>query len=495
MRPSPGSERLTRPTSSTRSPIPLVAALLVAFSWLVGVTAIAAQSSSSSAAYGVSASVRVGPASATVRPTPAVEGHAPPAFSHSRSAAQVELSAPSVGTLATTAVLRVEATSGDSPSLLPAASSEVDGLSALALSAVRLEADTVLATAETGGSCAVLPSAAGSTTIEHGRLTVAGGVPAVIDLASRPAPNTVAFSGLGVRVVLNEQASSRGGAGITVNAIHVYLDGLLVKGLPVSGDIVVASAAASLDCAPSPRADLRLTLSSNPRVAVPGQPLTISATLGNLGPAPASDVGLTVALPDDLSVDRVGESQGDCSDTSPVSCALGTIDAGEGAEVTITAHVDDDAVGAITIRAAGESPTPDPNPGNNAAVLVVPIERADCGVGSPVATLALGEGRFKVEVQYQRPGAKNLLAANAVRMSDETGYFWFFGPANAEVFTKIVDACDTAGQIWVFTGGLTSLKFVARITDLETGRTLVYKNPAGKMFTSKFESKVFACSR
>jgi len=494
MLPSPGSEHITRPTRSSRSRSPIVASALVVVSWLVGVTAIGAQSNSSSAAYGVAASVRVGSASATVRPTPAVEGHAPPTFSRSRSAAHLEVSAPSVGTLATTAALRVDATGAGAPSLAAAASSQVDDLSALALSAVRLEADTVLATAETAGTCATSPRASGSTTLEHGRLTVAGGVPAVIDLASRPAPNTVAFSGLGVRVVLNEQTASRGGAGITVNAVHVYLDNLLLNGLAVSGDIVVASAAASLDCAPSQTADLRLTLSSNPRVAVPGQRLTITAILSNLGPTPASQARLTVALPDELSVEAVGESRGDCSDQPPVSCSLGTIDAGDRAEVTITARLDDDAVGAVTIRAAGESLTPDPNPGDNAAVLIVPIERADCGVGSPVATLALGEGRFKVDVQYERPGSKELVAANAVRISDETGYFWFFGPANAEVFTKIIDACDSAGQIWVFTGGLTSLRLVTRITDLETGTTLVYKNPPGRLLGSKFESKVFACN-
>jgi uncharacterized repeat protein (TIGR01451 family) len=405
------------------------------------------------------------------------------------------VTAPTVGTVASTAALHVAANGSSSPTPTAAASAEVDGLDALALSAVRIDADTVLATAETTGSCASSPGAAGSTRIEHGRISVAGGAPAVVDIDSRPAPNTVAFSGLGVRVVLNEQSATHGGRGIAVNAIHIYLDGLLVEGLPLSGDIVVASASASLDCAAGQGADLRLTLLSDPPVADPGQPLTLTAIVDNLGPSPAGDVTLQVTVPDGLSVDRIEPSQGQCSGEATIGCTLGNIDAGKGAEVTIETHVAEDATGSITVHGVTQSPVADPHPGNNSATLVIPVNRADCGVGAPAASLILDGGRFKVDVQYQRPGSKKLSAATAVRLGDQSGFFWFFEPSNAEVFVKVIDACDTTGQIWVFAGGLTNLRLTARITDRNTGKTLEYKNAAGKLFAARADTKVFGCRR
>ncbi|HEV8655930.1 MAG TPA: S8 family serine peptidase [Candidatus Limnocylindria bacterium] len=77
-----------------------------------------------------------------------------------------------------------------------------------------------------------------------------------------------------------------------------------------------------------PRADLVLSGSASPEPVTLGEPLTYTLALTNTGPAAASAATLTLALPPEATLLSSAVSQGSCSGTSTLSCALGTLGMG-----------------------------------------------------------------------------------------------------------------------------------------------------------------------
>lgn len=94
---------------------------------------------------------------------------------------------------------------------------------------------------------------------------------------------------------------------------------------------------------------------------------------------------------------------------------------------------------------------------------------------SPTA-LCLG-GRFKVEAVW-RDFAGNTGTGQAVALTPDTGYFWFFNPENVETVVKVLDGRGVNGHRWVFYGALSNVEYDLTVTDTETGLTRRYFNPA-----------------
>jgi ELWxxDGT repeat protein len=92
-------------------------------------------------------------------------------------------------------------------------------------------------------------------------------------------------------------------------------------------------------------------------------------------------------------------------------------------------------------------------------------------------TLCLGGGRFKVEAAW-RDFAGNTGTGQAVPLSADTGYFWFFNPENVETVVKVLDGRGVNGHRWVFYGALSNVEYDLTVTDTETGLTRRYFNPA-----------------
>src|SRR5262245_17584211 len=69
--------------------------------------------------------------------------------------------------------------------------------------------------------------------------------------------------------------------------------------------------------------------------------------------------------------------------------------------------------------------------------------------------LCLGEGHFLITATWTKPDGESG-PANAVDLTPDSGYFWFFDPANVEVVIKTLNGCGVNGHYWVFTGGLTN---------------------------------------
>ena len=99
---------------------------------------------------------------------------------------------------------------------------------------------------------------------------------------------------------------------------------------------------------------------------------------------------------------------------------------------------------------------------------------AACTAGAN--TLCLTQSRFAVTIAWKDFDG-NTGQGNAQPLSSDTGYFWFFDPANVEVVVKVLDARSINGQFWVFYGALSNVEFTLTVTDTVTGTSKIYFNP------------------
>ncbi len=120
---------------------------------------------------------------------------------------------------------------------------------------------------------------------------------------------------------------------------------------------------------------------------------------------------------------------------------------------------------------------------------------ADLAAGSCVpdpSTLCFGNGRFRAAASWQKSEGSSG-AGMAAPISEDTGYFWFFDPANIEIVAKVLDGCGVNGHRWVFAGGLTNLQVTLTVTDTQTGARAVHSNTLGAPFTPIQDTAALPC--
>jgi ELWxxDGT repeat protein len=106
------------------------------------------------------------------------------------------------------------------------------------------------------------------------------------------------------------------------------------------------------------------------------------------------------------------------------------------------------------------------------------------GICEPSATrLCLQGGRFAVEAEWKDFAGKTG-KGQAVGLTGDTGYLWFFDAANVEVVVKVLDGRPVNGRFWVFYGALSSVEYSLKVTDTQTGEVRTYKNPSGRLASS-----------
>ncbi len=134
----------------------------------------------------------------------------------------------------------------------------------------------------------------------------------------------------------------------------------------------------------APGADLTLTKTGPAEVLLLSQ-FEYKLEVTNKGPDAASSVGVQDVLPLEVRFVSVNATQGTCSGTEAVSCALGTLAPGHSAEVTIRvrAVVTGTARNSATV-ASGQL---DPTPADNAAVATTAIKTQPGVPREPSATL------------------------------------------------------------------------------------------------------------
>lgn len=102
---------------------------------------------------------------------------------------------------------------------------------------------------------------------------------------------------------------------------------------------------------------------------------------------------------------------------------------------------------------------------------------------TPNATTYCANGnRFQVSVIFSAPslGISNA-PAQAVTLTGDTGYFWFFSSNNVELVIKVVDGRAFNGFFWVFEGALTDVEYTITVVDTVTGTIKTYHNSAGHL--------------
>jgi len=115
------------------------------------------------------------------------------------------------------------------------------------------------------------------------------------------------------------------------------------------------------------------------------------------------------------------------------------------------------------------------------------------GTCSPDATtFCAGDGgRFRVRMHWTKPDGTSG-SGQAVALTADTGYFWFFSSSNVEVVIKVVDGRAVNGKFWVFAAGLTNVLVVIDVTDMQTGVTQTFTNPQGVAFQPIQKTDAFA---
>jgi hypothetical protein len=107
-------------------------------------------------------------------------------------------------------------------------------------------------------------------------------------------------------------------------------------------------------------------------------------------------------------------------------------------------------------------------------------------------TLCLNGGRFQVRAQWTASGG-NTGPGQAVSMTNDTGYFWFFGADNVELVVKVLNGCALQNpSYWVFASGLTNVGVDLTVTDIQTGTTKTYHNPVNQPFVAIQDTGAFS---
>jgi uncharacterized repeat protein (TIGR01451 family) len=163
---------------------------------------------------------------------------------------------------------------------------------------------------------------------------------------------------------------------VTVKAPYALGGQTLTNSVAVhgnEGDLVTANDTAQAATTVGPAADLSIVKTSGGATA--GESASWTIVVRNDGPSTADPVTVADSLPAGTTLRSATPSQGSCGASgADVSCNLGPIAAGGGAQISVIADVASDTVGQeLRNRATVESPQPDPDPNDNSSEVVTKI--------------------------------------------------------------------------------------------------------------------------
>jgi PKD repeat protein len=126
---------------------------------------------------------------------------------------------------------------------------------------------------------------------------------------------------------------------------------------------------------------------------------------------------------------------------------------------------------------------------SSSKVVVVAAGGQSACVADP-STLCLSGGRYQVTAQWEKSDG-TFGFGNAVPLTADSGYFWFFDPSNIEMVAKILNACGINGNFWVFGAGLTNVKVTLFVVDTATGVSETYVNALNTAFAPIQDTAAF----
>ena len=107
-------------------------------------------------------------------------------------------------------------------------------------------------------------------------------------------------------------------------------------------------------------------------------------------------------------------------------------------------------------------------------------------------TLCLNNGRFAVATRWRKTDGETG-EGTGVKLTADSGYFWFFNSANIELVTKVLSACGGSfNRYWVFAAGLTNVEVTLSVRDTQSGELRTYTNPLGNAFAPVQDTNAFA---
>jgi hypothetical protein len=126
---------------------------------------------------------------------------------------------------------------------------------------------------------------------------------------------------------------------------------------------------------------------------------------------------------------------------------------------------------------------------SNEAAATTPAGASAC---TDPNALCLAADRFSITATFDTTGGLHG-AGQPIKLTADTGYFWFFASTNVEVVIKVLDACAFTAQpaFWVFASGLTDVHVVITVTDLTSGQSHMYVNPIQTPFQPIQDTSTF----
>jgi hypothetical protein len=107
--------------------------------------------------------------------------------------------------------------------------------------------------------------------------------------------------------------------------------------------------------------------------------------------------------------------------------------------------------------------------------------------------LCLNGGRFQVTAHWQKSDGASGDGAG-VKLTGDSGYFWFFTPDNIEAVVKVLNGCGINDKYWVFAAGLTNVQVDVTVRDVQTDSVFTRRNPQGAAFAPIQDTGAFPAS-
>jgi uncharacterized repeat protein (TIGR01451 family) len=134
-------------------------------------------------------------------------------------------------------------------------------------------------------------------------------------------------------------------------------------------------------------ADLALSVTARPDAGISGQPLTLTFTVANNGPAVATEVVLTDTLPPGTTVVSVTPTQGTFTQAmGTITVSLGTL--ANGSTATITLVIKPTMAGSLTNTAQVTANEADPTPADNTATTTIMVTGSGPGTNDDALFIA-----------------------------------------------------------------------------------------------------------
>ncbi|MET0621029.1 MAG: hypothetical protein ABW056_12165 [Thermoanaerobaculia bacterium] len=281
----------------------------------------------------------------------------------------------------------------------------------------------------------------------------------------------------------------------------------------LAGSLVLAAALSAAPCAPSPTTlclnDSRFEVEvswrdSRGRTGV-GQAKSITADTGYFWFFSEANIELVIKVLDARSINQkywvffgalsAVEYDLTVTDTSSGRSKTYHNALGQFASVGDTSAFDPSAVSPAheTVTAEGASDPPASFEALqafiDAASATAPSAAAFTPCPETLHGFNLNGCRFHLQVSW-RDARGRTGVGQPVQLTNDTGYFWFFSPANVELVVKVLDARSVNGKFWVFFGALTNVEYTLSVKDTLTGALASYANPSGT-FASVGDTSAF----